>query len=113
MEIADFETDLFRKFAKIDVGPSKEFVGQNMSPRKYENIRDGLADATTKIYEAIEPDISVDGWVAIYATQLVYDDNYLTRAAAIKRIIFSTTTFIVLDSRIVMVIFWTASTTTV
>ena len=43
----------------------KEFVGQNMSPRKYENIQDGLADAVTKIYEAIEPDVIVDGWATI------------------------------------------------
>lgn len=93
MELQEFEADLFKEFAKINVGPKQEFIGQEMSQQMYKNIQDGVTDGVNKILDAITPDSVENGWAAIYAIQILHDDDYLKRAAAIKRIIFSTTNF--------------------
>lgn len=79
MEIRDSEYDLFKRFAKIEVGPSKEFIGQEMSQHMYKNIQDGIADAYQKILDAFSPP-EVNDWAFISAEGMY--TSYLVRAAA-------------------------------
>ena len=53
VEIEDYETCLFKRFVNIDVGPSKEFIGQEMSQEMYRNIQDGIANGSKKIDDAL------------------------------------------------------------
>ena len=82
MEIGDEESDLFKRFAKIEVGPSREFIGQEMSQQMYKNIQDGIADGSKKINDASTPDVIVNGWFLISAEGM--HDSYLGRAVCAK-----------------------------
>ena len=83
MEIEDCESDLFKRFANIEVGPSKEFIGQEMSQQMYRNIQDGVT-SSSMILEGIPPDtIIANGWAKVYNTKVVRS-NYLDRAFRAK-----------------------------
>ena len=75
-EIEDHETDLFRRFAKIDVGPAKEFIGQQMSQEMYNNIQYGIFKGEKIIDDASTPEV-VNGWENAYPST---HDKYLDRA---------------------------------
>ena len=84
MEIEDCESDLFKRFAKIDVGPSKEFIGQEMSQQMYRNIQDGV-NSSSMILEGIPPDsIDVNSWRRLYTSKAGRYD-YLDRAFRAKK----------------------------
>ena len=83
IEIEDYESDLFKRFAKIKVGPSMEFIGQEMSQQMYRNIQDGVADGSKKIDDAHALGITVDGWTLMLRSKILHS-NYLERAANAK-----------------------------
>ena len=76
IEIEDCESDLFRRFAKINFGPSKEFIGQKMSQQMYKNIHDGLANGSKMLYDACTPEV-VNSWEKTYPST---PNKYLARA---------------------------------
>ena len=84
MEIEDYESDLFKRFAKIDVGPSKEFIGQEVSQQMYRNIQDGIADGAKKIDDVPRTSaVTINGWTGNFSSKIVHGD-YLWHAACIK-----------------------------
>ena len=80
IEIEDHESALFRRFAKINFGPSKEFTGQKMSQQMYKNIQDGLANGTKILYDARTPEV-INGWENGYPSTA---NKYLARAIIAK-----------------------------
>ena len=61
IEFEDHEYDLIKRFSNIEVGPSMEFVGQEMSQQMCRNIQDGVADGSKKIDDARASQINVNG----------------------------------------------------
>ena len=84
IEFEDHEYDLIKKFSNIEVGPSMEFIGQEMSQQMYRNIQDGVADGSKKIDDARASQITVNGWTKTYVPKNVHDDDYLGRAVFAK-----------------------------
>ena len=88
LEIEDSESDIFKRFAKIEVGPSKEFIGQNMSQQMYQDIQQGIADGSKKVSDALSySDITVRGWTVFNEPAAVHGD-YLARAAYTRFTVF-------------------------
>ena len=85
MMIEDFEIDLFKKFSKIEIGPSIEFIGQEMSQQMYRDIENGIAGGVQQIDDAVLPEDTVNGWADYYSSKAVHDDDYLGRAVIIMR----------------------------
>ena len=81
MEIEEYESYLFKTFAKIEVGPSMEFIGQNMSQQMYRNIEDGIADGSKNIDDEHMRGVqdTVNGWTPQEKFKVVHS-NYLGRA---------------------------------
>ena len=81
MAIEGSESDLFKRFAKIEVGPATEFIGQRMSQPMYRNIQDGIANGSESIVDAHAADIAKvrNGWITLLESQVVHTD-YLGRA---------------------------------
>ena len=90
LKIEDNEIDTFKRFAKIEVGPSREFVGQHMSEEKYSAIRKGIADGSKEIDDVIASaaDVVVRGWSDRYKPELSPGVDSLVRAAYVKITIF-------------------------
>ena len=85
MEIEDCESDLFKRFAKIDVGPSKEFIGQEMSQQMYRNIiQDGVTSSSMVLQETPPDSIDVNSWRRLYTSKAGRYD-YLDRAFRAKK----------------------------
>ena len=80
IEVKDYESDLFKRFAKIEVGPSMEFIGQEMSQQMYRNIQDGVADGAKKVDDVFILAITVDGWTLPLRSKILHR-NYLERTA--------------------------------
>ena len=81
LRIEDNESALFERFANIEVGPLKKFIGQSMSQQMYRAIRNGIADGSKKIDEVLASvrDVIVRGWSYRYRPEVVRND-YLARA---------------------------------
>ena len=80
-KIGDYESDLFKRFAKIEVGPSQEFIGQKMHQQMYEAIRNGIANGSKKVDDVLAgiSEIIVRGWSIRYRPEPVRSD-YHSRA---------------------------------
>ena len=93
MKIEDYDTnrDLFKKFAKIEVGPLKEFIGQNMSQKMYSKIKDGVADGSKKIDDTVAAasNVVVRGWSDLYKPIVAHGTDYLARAVYAKIVKFA------------------------
>ena len=89
LRIEDNESALFKRFAKIEVGPLKTFIGQSMSQQMYRAIRNGIADGSKKIDEVLAsiPDVIVRGWSYRYRPEVVRND-YLARAVYSRITVF-------------------------
>ena len=87
LKIPEYETDLYKRFAKIGVGNSKEFIGQKMSQQMYKNIQEGLADGVKKLEDGVAPKVVVNGWADKYKGR--FDDeghlDYFGRAVFVRR----------------------------
>lgn len=84
MAIEDYESDLFRRFAKIDVGPSMNFVGQEMSPEMYKDIRDGITNGSDILDHGNNTTIVVNGWRLPYSQPKIVHSDYFTRAYVLR-----------------------------
>ena len=85
MAIEGSESVLFKRFAKIEVGPATEFIGQRMSQPMYRNIQDGIAKGSESIDDVLAANIAIaiNGWIAIFVAKIVHSD-YLGRAATAR-----------------------------
>ena len=85
MEVEDYESDLFEVFAKIEVGPSMEFIEQEVSQQMYSNIQHGIANGLKNIDNAHVRDVedTVNGWTP-QAKWKVAHSNYLGRAVSAR-----------------------------
>ena len=85
VEIEEYESDLFRKFATINIGPSMEFIGQKISQQVYRNIQDGIVNGSNIIYGShmYDAEETVSGWTPQVNLKVVHSD-YLGRAVTAR-----------------------------
>ena len=78
IEIEDYESDLFKRFAKIKVGPSMEFIGQEMSQKMYKMV---LLMVQRKLHDDVflQAITAIDGWTPPLRSKILCR-NYLERA---------------------------------
>ncbi len=80
------EIELFKKFAKIGIGPDAPFDVEKLDPEMKKAIEDGIASALVKIEaETRKLGVMQNGWMQIagaFGTREAMQGKYLTRAAA-------------------------------